>query len=373
MNHKNIISILFKSYFLLCYPLLLQANPIPSGSGMSVVAPATISQPGNYRLANDIVGTVTIDADNVDFCLENHVISGGFNNIEVLPEHENVFIHNGVIQEATNRGIFINTCTNITIANIDFIQNFTVIDAQTTVCIFIENCSFRNNTDQSILYSNITNSKINNCNFEFNNSSFIIDISNSVDTNLSALNINSNTTTAGFIGVRFLNSSNCNIFMSNINHNSSIDSLDGIQINTCNSCQINSTNINNNLVNNPSIGVGPFRGINILSSNQCLAKENAIINNNSTMGTVSCINLDSSNECFIDNNFISSNNGGFGGAGINQTGSSTNNIYFRNIVQDTGATNFSSSVGPIALYDPTTFTLTTSQDVCIDNISVTSP
>ena len=72
------------------------ANPIPSGAGLSIVAPTTITVPGNYRLANDIVGTITIAADNVFLDLENKKITAGFNGIVVSGQTE-ITIKNGTI------------------------------------------------------------------------------------------------------------------------------------------------------------------------------------------------------------------------------------------------------------------------------------
>ncbi len=71
----------------------ISANPIPSGSALTIVAPTTLTIPGNYRLGNDISGPIVIDTDNVEIDLENRTITGGINSVSVS-NHQNVTIKN---------------------------------------------------------------------------------------------------------------------------------------------------------------------------------------------------------------------------------------------------------------------------------------
>ena len=127
-------------FLILVFTAQCFANPIPSSTALSIVEPTTITVPGNYRLANDISGTLTIAADDVCLNLENRKISGGVNNIEVTG-HSNVSIKNGVIEGAT-RGILIDTCTDIEIHNVDFIDNGTGLLIITTTCVTVDESTF---------------------------------------------------------------------------------------------------------------------------------------------------------------------------------------------------------------------------------------
>src|SRR5262245_20335808 len=81
-----------------------------SGDANTILAPATITSPGNYRLARDISGPIVIASDNVNIDLENHVLTGQPSGITASSQ-ANITIKNGVITGASQAGVFISTCT----------------------------------------------------------------------------------------------------------------------------------------------------------------------------------------------------------------------------------------------------------------------
>lgn len=132
------------SFFMLLVAAHVSANPIPSGCCQSIIAPTTISQPGNYRLANDIAGGLVIAADGVEIDLENRVISGGVNGIEV-GAFENVVIRNGVIRDAVN-GIVAVDADNIELYNLKLIgHSANGISFNDVHAGLIDNCLFQAN------------------------------------------------------------------------------------------------------------------------------------------------------------------------------------------------------------------------------------
>ncbi len=113
-------------FFLLFFVNKIFSNPVPSATALSIMGPTTITMPGYYTLSKDIQGTLTIAASKVQLDLKGHSISSGFNNIEIFNEKD-ITIQNGTIENAINDGIFIDTCTNLTIKDINFLEVLMVL------------------------------------------------------------------------------------------------------------------------------------------------------------------------------------------------------------------------------------------------------
>ena len=263
--------------FILGYTTL-NANPIPSGSGLSIIGPTTISQPGNYRLANDIAGPIIIDADNVSLDLENKKITAGSNGI-LVSGHRDVIIKNGVVENGSGTGIFVDTCMNIEILNVDLSSNATGIHIFTTTCAVIDYCTARDHSDNGIVIDNSNSCKVSNNKLINNgtvNSEAGIQLRNSASDNL----IISNICTQNLEGICLANANNNTITLNlcNNNRDEGLDLDDSsnniIFRNTCNGNSGNgvedTTGTNNifkeNTFNN-NAGSGFFGGVSYLENN----------------------------------------------------------------------------------------------------------
>ena len=109
------------SFILLAFAQIASAKIIPSGSGLTIVGPTTVTVPGNYKVANDFSGTLTIAADDVHVDLGGRrIISGNTSCIEVTGQ-EDIFISNGLIDSGVVNGILVDTCAKVHISGIEFI------------------------------------------------------------------------------------------------------------------------------------------------------------------------------------------------------------------------------------------------------------
>lgn len=93
--------------------------------------------PGNYTLSNDIVGTITISADNVLLNLNGKTITGSVDGIFVSGQN-NITIKNGRIKDASVNGINLNTVNDIVISSVDFTVNNTGILITASDCVVVE-------------------------------------------------------------------------------------------------------------------------------------------------------------------------------------------------------------------------------------------
>lgn len=97
--------------------ITIAQNIVFSGSRISILGPATITEPGEYILGRDINGLVIIEANNVVFDLNNHVISGTSRGIEA-ENVENVTIQNGSIKTMNDSAIAFENSQNIVLKNL---------------------------------------------------------------------------------------------------------------------------------------------------------------------------------------------------------------------------------------------------------------
>lgn len=226
------------------------------GAETPITAPIVITTPGSYCLANDIVGTVTIDADRVLLNLHGHRILGSGNKIEIM-NHTDVTIRDGVIEGLSGIGAEVIACTNITIEGVDFINNATGVFVISTTGFHLDDATFREHTGSAIRLEDTNNSSITRTSATFN--------------------------AVGEV-VALFGCSNINLAEVQLNNNSGIaDNLTGIQLTAVYNCTINNVSINNNV--HISGGFSPkFIGIDLLDTNSDITIINTHINNNSGPG-----------------------------------------------------------------------------------------
>ncbi|MGE0206361.1 MAG: right-handed parallel beta-helix repeat-containing protein [Candidatus Babeliales bacterium] len=144
---------------------ILAAN---CGFPIAITGPATIAASGNYCLDQNILGSIIISADNVNLDLNHKRISSGTpHNIEVTSQG-NIYIFNGILSDAASSAISITTCTNVTIENVDFIDNPAGISVLTSTIITVNNCTFRGSSGRAMSFDDSMLGNIANCTCELN-------------------------------------------------------------------------------------------------------------------------------------------------------------------------------------------------------------
>ena len=315
----------------------LYGPAIPSGAGLTIVESTDISIPGNYRVGNDFSGRVRILASNVHVDLDGHTISNGNPNCIEVTNQNDIFIKNGRIINTSPNGIFIDTCENISIENIDFLQNSNGLTVFTTTALNIQNCTFLNQTTNGVNFSNVSNSKINNTKMHNSAGSSLL-CKTSKNILLKNLHANDN-----FNGLVFSSSNGITIIDSQCKNN-----VNGIIF----------QDSNNNLIQNCIVSNSQNTGIIVIDDTLVIDT----ISNQNDIG----IELQGNNNC-IKNNVINYNT-----TGILNSGS--NNSFFDNKAQ-LNTTNYdglpSSNISIFNL--PFQFFVSTPSICCSVNISALDP
>jgi hypothetical protein len=282
-----------------------------SGSATSVITgPAMISTPGMYRFANDIVGTITIAANNVTLNLDGRNLTALGLGITITGQSD-IIIKNGQIQSAANQGIIINQCASVTIQNIDFNSNATGLLALTTTNLVVQECIFRGHTSCGLVWQDINESLMQNALFTQNSCSVVSDITNctniifnTVWANNNQCSITSTYTLLRFVGTIGAELSNCFV-----NSNTCIGgSLSGYTIDSSSAFILNDCVSNNNQATGDSAVVHAFllSGSGIILNN-C----SAVQNNSSALGSeVDGFVLSTSSQGIILTKCVASENAG---------------------------------------------------------------
>lgn len=329
---KQFFKVIFYSIFFLSFSFYSLANILTSGAGMTLVGPATITQPGIYKLGNNFSGTIVIDADNVILDLNKCKLSANPNDGITVIDHNNIVIRNGSIEGANSRGIEIIRCSNVDVSDIEFINDNDGIFALTVTALRVSHCLFRGQPfAESLGLFDANDIVVTDCAMTQNESAFIIRILNSYCLTFKDIIICNNIRSLGiFFVIEATNVQNALFSNIKIDQNQvlndefrcfNFDHCNDIECIDC-SCSKNicltsgfvgysivndSRNfmLNNCLVNN-NAGVN-FNGINFDE-----ALRNAVINNCQSNGNIAqntftgfCLNGFSSaqfNSCLCNNN-----------------------------------------------------------------------
>ena len=236
-------------------------NPNPCELRIPISEPTTIAQPGSYCLTQDIAGSITIDATNLDLDLNNKRITAGSDGIKVSNQAD-VTVKNGIIEGGTN-GVVVSFCTNVEIFDIDFIDNPVGINIVTSSCVRVDDCTFRGFTDAALTIDDTNNGKFTNCMMKFNDDSpSVVFAQNSVNLFFKNLFMNNNSSSLSLNVFKLSNCENCVIKECQANNNLNTDgSLDGFFINNCNNIKFINCVANGN---EARIGVSGF-----INNNNC--------------------------------------------------------------------------------------------------------
>jgi hypothetical protein len=403
------------------------ANPVPCGSTLAIVAaPVTLTVPGSYKVSQDIAGTITIDADNVELDLNGKRLTAGTDGIVIL-DHTDITIRNGIIQDATASGIDATAGVNIFIQQIDFIGNSTAILADTVNSIIIDHCTFRNQTTECICFFSVADGLVSNCAIERNTGMREIFVSTSTCLRFENVEICNNNFFGGlFEAVRLDNSQDVRFFDCTAYLNAGDSELNLFRFTGCSNIEVyrcgtvdNNTTVMASFLrgffvdgsqnvyfdlcvsnSNTSTGSTGIRGFDANDTTQnaifvsCLAQRNT----SSGSGTTQGFHIDADASCLI--NCIAKQNFSATGSGYgffyspsssntttkyclaknNKTrgffnSGGSNNVFLENEAQGHGAsgvTNFTGVPSPfINTLDPATDW--TSTVTPFNNISVTAP
>lgn len=388
-------------------PINAANNPLFSGAGISIIAPTTITIPGTYRLSNDIVGTITISADDVVLDMNNKKMSGANINI-FINTHNNIIIRDGIISGATQSGLEADNCTNIDILNVDFESNNEGMLIQTSSQILIEDCNFLQNSSTAIparaaiRFVQTNNSLITKCNFVRNTLPILIFLNTSRNNQCTNLNINHNVNPAAFdlTCINLTSADNCLIEgCSIVENNVTTNAFTGIQVNTSNndvirSCFIVSNTgtsgatgiqyvsgssadgyITNNIITNNSARGGNVTGIDVQATCTLLIIDYNITVSNTATAIARGMNIASADTA-VRYNFLK-NNFGPTSQGILNVTPNQNNYFVGNESQGHGAVgganNFVNVPGPTATFNPSTYVFAPATPSRFHNISVTRP
>jgi parallel beta-helix repeat protein len=305
---------------------LCATNPI------AIMAPVTISTPGNYSLAVDITGQITIAADNVTLDLDGNMIQGEGGPAISMTGQAGITIKNGFIKGATN-GVFLSTCSDVKIEQVTFSDNtLNGVSASTNIGLCITDCVFHNNTN-GVSFSFFSR----NC-LVAHNKFYDQDV-NHLEMSSSLYNVikNNECSGAGSYGFFVVNSSN-NVIegnMVNQSENSGIRlnaSFNNILRSNQSNNSVNEHGIfltaasNNNLLDGNLANQNALDGINILNS-----QNNELCNNSCNQNQNGLVLDTASNNLVVKNSFLENIGVGTDGKGILLNNSATFNILDGNI------------------------------------------
>ena len=337
---------------------LLNTIETPTTCDISVVIrqtdmPLTITASGHYCLSEPVVGSITIDADNVLINLNGYKISGGLSDNIVAVGHSGISICNGICGNAASsgNGVYLQTCTTVAIFNVNFQESETACRFDNVQNLLLQDCSFVEHvgdTEGVLIFENNTqDGKIASCQLY---NSTRTDVTN-YDTiyvdgcsNLSFINVyiqNSyapnGSSFAGMFGLRN-QTSNC-LFdkccaLNAIGTNYNGFYLNNVSSTSCFNCiaqeiASNGFSTDNNcddiVVQNCLVSNAQNNGINFLGALYCYA-ENTIVKNCSTG-----FNFSSSNNYIANNTAMSCT-----GRGFNITGGTFGVFFVGNYAENNG-------------------------------------
>ncbi|HEX2978622.1 MAG TPA: right-handed parallel beta-helix repeat-containing protein [Candidatus Babeliales bacterium] len=145
-------------------------NTLTACGAIPIFTATIITVSGNYCLANDIVGTITISASEVSLNMNDKTIFGGATAIPLIigSGNTNVIVGNGTLQNSSIRGALITTCTEITLTNVNFVSNNAGVLISACGDVTVSNCFFYNNQARLVDIANSNRVKVINSSFSNN-------------------------------------------------------------------------------------------------------------------------------------------------------------------------------------------------------------
>lgn len=129
-----------------------------------ITEPMTIFQSGLYCLAHDISTTlnagITIVADNVILDLNTRRISGAGINVVIINGFKDVIVKNGILSGGVVRNLDSFNNTNVLIQDISFADSPEGALINSSTCVQIERCTFRNHSTAGIIFDGATKSLV---------------------------------------------------------------------------------------------------------------------------------------------------------------------------------------------------------------------
>ena len=292
----------------------------PCNNCSPISTPTTITVPGCYCLVADIVGTVTIAADNVTLDLNDHIISG--TDTITVENQRNIIIRNGILKALDDSAV-VSNCSNVTIQNITCSGDLNfddVIGFQVNQCSFVEDFA-------NLQFDRCRNGKITCCSLTDNEYGRAIRIANCSNIVCRQVAANNNKIITNVFEIFF--SSNCIFKECSVNNNSASasgddDRINGFFTNGCNDILFKACQANNNSFGNNDLFSGIFRIRQCFRVivDSCQALNNSFINGFLIDGVeqsciINCLaksndrdgfRLNFADDCFVNNNTAINNN-----------------------------------------------------------------
>ena len=304
----------------------------------------TISQPGNYHLTTDLnvnlATAIEITTGGVCLDLNNRTIanSGGV-GIQVDSQND-ICIKNGLIQTVTGI-VFLNTCTNISVENISFIDNDLGLNIEEGIGFTIDNCSFRGN-QQCAQITNSRNGNIDHCRIAENilptALSTLLEFVNCNNIVLRDCSLCNNTVLDSGAILAVDNCSDVNLNASYINANFALDTLITVSVTNSLGVTFDGCTANNNTISGVSgavlAGFGVFSSENIVFKG-CQASEQ--VSESASAARAVGFLLNATTHSTILESLANRNRGATTSIGILLENTSTNNVVKFSDVIDNGS------------------------------------
>jgi len=141
-------------------------------------SPSTITSSGYYKLATDLVGTLTISTSCVTLDLNGYCIANGTNHGVVINNNASqIEVRNGTISAPTSgNGIEVASgCDDIVVKNVRVTQCAIGLNAATSNSIAVQDSVFLNNTSEGIKLTGCSRCSLSDCKTSLNTTGILLD------------------------------------------------------------------------------------------------------------------------------------------------------------------------------------------------------
>lgn len=306
----------------------------------AISTPTVITVPGIYILANDIHGTITIDADNVVLILNHKKVTGGTQGV-VINNCTNVIVTNGAIDQIGVRGITIKNATNVKVSGVDFNNSPTAIFIQESNSVTVQECTIRNQTAAGIYAETMQLSTIANSRFFKNIVDNVITLSGCSCVDVHDLSICDNQGGTALTGITFFACANCICSESIIAENE--NAICGIASKNSNGTLIDKVYVSYNNLSSHHNSL--FEGISLQGDfrscvKNCLVNDNTVQTHPQATAVAIAVrsgffnhSLVQSQESLIEKNIVRFNTGTSNSIGFLHNSVENNNVFLCNEAQ----------------------------------------